>query len=293
MHLRGKLSGSINDISVDGITFSVFADVSISKTTFIALNPVSPSSGFLLRIFTPMVSTLGFLFAHPGRSSVNGFSFLGDNFVRRSQVTFETGEKKHCFCQTVFSCKCDALATKGTFFHLFAPLPYWTFVGQVANIRETMLGKSNSGLYSFKIEINGNIPVFDGKKDIQFDDYVHTYRYDRLGIMSGFYRATFNVDETKHKINVVEVLEFGEQEGCVNIGSSKMAVSEQRSTYNASTAILNFALKAEMQDEGEANSLCNVYILYEMSFYCFDFMCFFQKLVAKETGNVIVRLNVL
>lgn len=77
----------------------------------------------------------------------------------------------------------------------------------------------------------------------------------------------------------------------MNIRSSKMAVSEQRSAYNASTAVLNFALKAEMQDEGEASILCNVYIF--MTFIGFDFMCFFQKLVAKETGNVIVRLSVL
>ena len=98
MHMLGKLSGSINGISVEGIRFSVFGDIP-SKTTYSALDPVSPSIGVVLRVFTPMVSTLGFLFAHPVKGVGNGFSFLGDDFLRRSQVTFETGkELVHAAC---------------------------------------------------------------------------------------------------------------------------------------------------------------------------------------------------
>lgn len=123
MHLRGKLSGSINDISVNGIRFSVFADVAFTKTIFIALDPVSPLVGFPLRVFTPMVSTLGFLFAHPGQSSVNGFSFLGDNFLRRSQVTFDTGEKNIVFVRLYFPVNMVLYPLNAHFFHFPAPLP--------------------------------------------------------------------------------------------------------------------------------------------------------------------------
>ena len=96
MHMRGNLSGSINGISVDERRFSVFGDVP-SKTTYIALDPVFPSVSVLLRVLTPMLSTLGYLFAHPGEGVGNGFSFLGDNFLRRSQVTFETGKGRFLY----------------------------------------------------------------------------------------------------------------------------------------------------------------------------------------------------
>ena len=114
-----------------------------------------------------------------------------------------------------------------------------------------MLSKDQNGTYEFEIEINGNVPVFESSKVITFDDYVHTYRYDRQGIMSGYYSSMFNVGEKKYEINVVEVLQFDEVQGCSSVGSSKMAVSEQRSSYMSRTKILNFALKTEMQDEGK------------------------------------------
>ena len=91
LHMTGTLSGSINDINFDKIRFSVFGDAP-SKTTYIALDAVPPSIGVPLRVLTPMVSTLGFLFAHPGESTGNGFSFLGDDFSRRAKITFDTGE---------------------------------------------------------------------------------------------------------------------------------------------------------------------------------------------------------
>ena len=123
--------------------------------------------------------------------------------------------------------------------------------GEVCNIRESIVGKDQQrGSYKFDIELNGNVPVFDTKASIAFQDYVHTFRYDRPGIVSGYYRSTFISGGKKHKINVVEVLDFDEKEGCVNVGSSKMAVSEQRSRYNGKSKVLNFALKTEMKEEG-------------------------------------------
>ena len=124
-------------------------------------------------------------------------------------------------------------------------------LGEIANIRETMLGQAQNGFYKFEIEINGNVPVFDSKKNMQFENYVHTYRYDRQGIMSGYYSSKFNDGEKNYKISVVEVLEFSEVQGCSNVGNSKMAVSEQRSSYVVGSNVLNFALKTEMQDEGK------------------------------------------
>lgn len=113
-----------------------------------------------------------------------------------------------------------------------------------------MLGKDKNGFYKFEISIAGNVPVFDARKELEFDNYIHTYRYDRLGIMSGYYSSVFNVDGEKFKVKVVEVLEFDEVQGCMNVGSSKMAVGEQRASYDGSKQVLNFALKTEMQDEG-------------------------------------------
>ena len=119
-----------------------------------------------------------------------------------------------------------------------------------------MLGKDGR-FYKFQIEVSGNVPVLDATKDIKFDNYIHTYRYDRLGTISGYYRSAFNVGDKKYKINVVEALDFDEVQGCMNIGTSKMDVSEQRSTYNAKTKVLNFALKTEMQDQSTV-WFCNI-----------------------------------
>ena len=210
LHMTGALSGSINGLSTEGLKFSIFGDLQ-SKTTFVAVYPVSPSIGVLLRFLTPMVSTFGFLLAHPGDEVGNGFSFLGDSFLRRSEVTFSD-------------------------------------TGDIVKIRETMSKKDQNGLYNFQVEISGNITVFDSQNDITFDDYVHTYRYDRRGIISGFYRSSFNVGGKTYNIGVVEVLEFDEVQGCSNVASSKMAVSEQRSSYGETNSVLNFALKTEMQD---------------------------------------------
>ena len=89
--MTGTLFGRINGISLDRIKCSVFGDVP-SKTTHTALEPVPASVAFSLRVLMPIVSTFGFFFAHPSKSSGNGFSLLGDGFLRRSQVKFETGE---------------------------------------------------------------------------------------------------------------------------------------------------------------------------------------------------------
>jgi hypothetical protein len=128
--------------------------------------------------------------------------------------------------------------------------------GDMVNIRETMLAKGEDDFYKFKIDVNGNVPVFDSQYDVTFADYVHTYRYDRRGIMSGFYRSSFNVGGKTYEISVVEVLEFDEVPGCSSVASSKMAVSEQRSSYRENSKVLNFALKTEMQDkEGKSFSI--------------------------------------
>ena len=111
-----------------------------------------------------------------------------------------------------------------------------------------MQGTNQQGFYKFEMKINGNIPVFDS---IKFNNYVHTYRYDRLGVMSGYYTSIFNVGDKKHKINVVEVLAFDEVPGCMNIGSSRMSVSEQRSNFLAKDEVLNLALKTEMQEKSK------------------------------------------
>lgn len=93
MHLFGKLTGNINNnMSLDGIRLNVFGDVP-SQTTYMALDPVSQSVGEALRVLMPIVTTFGFLFADPTEDNGNGFSFLGDNFSRRSRVTFETGRE--------------------------------------------------------------------------------------------------------------------------------------------------------------------------------------------------------
>ena len=96
--MTGSLSGSINGLSTEGIKFSIFGDIQ-SKTTFVAVYPVSLSVGVLLRVLTPLVSTFGFLFAHPSDEVGNGFGFLGDSFLRRSRVTFsDTGTTKTTVC---------------------------------------------------------------------------------------------------------------------------------------------------------------------------------------------------
>ena len=123
-----------------------------------------------------------------------------------------------------------------------------------------MLGKDQNEIYKFESTINGNIPVFDGEKDVKFDNYTHTYRYDRLGVISGYYSAVFTVGGEKIKVNVIEVLEFKEIQGCTNVGSSKMAVSEQRTSYDGSKEVLNFALKTEMENEG------NIFLFWKSSF---------------------------
>lgn len=124
-----------------------------------------------------------------------------------------------------------------------------------------MLGKDQNGIYKFESTINGSIPVFDGEKDVKFDNYIHTYRYDRLGVMSGYYSSAFTVGGEEIMVNVIEVLEFKEIQGCtLNVGSSKMAVSEQRTSYDGSKEVLNFALKTEMEDEGR------IFLFWKSSF---------------------------
>lgn len=127
-------------------------------------------------------------------------------------------------------------------------------LGEVATIRETMLGKDQNGFYTFVIKVDGNVPVFDGKKNLIFEDYIHTYRYDSLGIMTGYYTSTFNIGEKTTRFRVVEVLEFKEVQGCLSLRTSKMTVSEQRSSYLEETGVFNFALKTEMEYEGESST---------------------------------------
>ena len=129
-----------------------------------------------------------------------------------------------------------------------------------------MLKKDQNGLYTFQVEISGNIPVFDSQNEITFNDYVHTYRYDRRGIISGFYRSSFNVGGKTYKIAVVEVLEFDEVQGCSNVSSSKMAVSEQRSSYGEKNSVLNFALKTEMQEKGKGLTAVGAVIFIHSNF---------------------------
>ena len=151
--------------------------------------------------------------------------------------------------------------------------------GDMVNIRETMLAKGEDDFYKFKIDVNGNVPVFDSQYDVTFADYVHTYRYDRRGIMSGFYRSSFNVGGKTYEISVVEVLEFDEVPGCSSVASSKMAVSEQRSSYRENSKVLNFALKTEMQDkEGKSFSI----VLFRFQ------SCpqFYQSIYRKGKGTV-------
>lgn len=106
-------------------------------------------------------------------------------------------------------------------------------------------------MQSFKTEITGNVPTLDENVTIVFDDYVHSYRYDRLGVISGFYTSSFRVGKRKYKVKVIEALEFDEQKGCLNIGDSKMVVSQMRSSFELENSILRFSLTTELSDRGK------------------------------------------
>ena len=124
-------------------------------------------------------------------------------------------------------------------------------LGEICHIRETFLGEDENGLQSFKTEITGNVPTLDENVTIVFDDYVHSYRYDRLGVISGFYTSSFRVGKRKYKVKVIEALEFDEQKGCLNIGDSKMVVSQMRSSFELENSILRFSLTTELSDRGK------------------------------------------
>ena len=126
-------------------------------------------------------------------------------------------------------------------------------LGETCYIREVFNGRDDKGYFRYTQKIKGNIPKFDEKSSIEFDDYVAFYRLNRLGFLSGHFRISFSVDNVKYKMNVVEIFEFDQLEGCLDVSTFKMAVSEQKSSYERHDRIVRFKLKAIMGDQGMYN----------------------------------------
>ena len=103
VHVVGELAGKINGLAIEDVRFSVYSDIQ-SRTTFVSLDSVPASVGWLLRAVMPIATTPGFLFAFSGASVDNGFGLMGSNFLHRTHVTFNTGNKTARFQRLVF-CK--------------------------------------------------------------------------------------------------------------------------------------------------------------------------------------------
>ena len=101
VHVVGELAGKINGFAIEDARFSVYSDIQ-SRTTFVSLDSVPASVGWLLRVVMPIATTAGFLFAFPGSSVDNGLSLRGSNFLHRTHVTFNTGNKTARFQRLVF-----------------------------------------------------------------------------------------------------------------------------------------------------------------------------------------------
>ena len=123
--------------------------------------------------------------------------------------------------------------------------------GESCYIRETFIGTNENGFLNFKTEIKGNAPSFNESSAIVYDDYTHYFRYDRLGVITGFYKISFNAGNRKYEVNVIEAWEFSEDRGCFNVADFKMAVSEQRSLFEEESKILRFSQKTGMIDNGK------------------------------------------
>ena len=139
----------------------------------------------------------------------------------------------------------------GTFLMVFFCLTFVHFPGESVSVSETMRGKNNESVLMFEVYLEGKMPVLGSEKFIKLKDYVHTYRYDKLGVIRGYYDTSFNVGTKKFKMDVGEVLQFNEVEDCENIKSSKMIVSDVRVFYDRRKLLVNFAIKAKMEENGK------------------------------------------
>lgn len=137
------------------------------------------------------------------------------------------------------------------FLLFFFCLTFVLFPGESVSVRETMRGKNNESVLMFELYLEGKMPVLGSEKFIKLKDYVHTYRYDKLGVLRGYYDTSFNVGTKKFKMDVGEVLQFDEVEDCENIKSSKMIVSDVRVFYDRRKMLVNFAIKAKMEENGK------------------------------------------
>ncbi|RXN26763.1 nidogen-2 isoform X2 [Labeo rohita] len=159
--LSGKLSGlvSVGDtkVKLNNVDIHGFAVVGEGRV-YISISPVPGQAGWALMAVSPLVSTIGWLFALELQNHLNGFSITGAEFSHQAELVFSPQ-------------------------------------GQRVTIIQEAQGMDLFNHLNFSIRISGDLPSIPNGAKVHILPYKETYQYNQSAVTSSSLREYMVVSE--------------------------------------------------------------------------------------------------
>ncbi|XP_050993855.1 nidogen-2 [Labeo rohita] len=159
--LSGKLSGlvSVGDtkVKLNNVDIHGFAVVGEGRV-YISISPVPGQAGWALMAVSPLVSTIGWLFALELQNHLNGFSITGAEFSHQAELVFSPQ-------------------------------------GQRVTIIQEAQGMDLFNHLNFSIRISGDLPSIPNGAKVHILPYKETYQYNKSAVTSSSLREYMVVSE--------------------------------------------------------------------------------------------------
>lgn len=221
LRISGKVSGTLNGVSVDNVDLHAYIVTSDGRT-YTAISRMEYAVGQSLLSLYSVAGILGFLFALPQQPGAkNGFMVTGYDFNRTATVTYQPGR-------------------------------------ETVTIRQTLSGTDVPGHLRLATFLDGTIPRIADNARVEADDYREEYRRTGPGVLRMSSANNYRVDGSPHRFTTEETIVFRECSArpLTDLVSMKFAVSRNFFAYSENEQIVRYSQTNKVYLPGGGDDPC-------------------------------------
>ncbi|XP_071454679.1 nidogen-like isoform X2 [Hetaerina americana] len=218
LRVNGKVSGTINSISVSDMDLQAYVVTSDGRT-YTAISRMPESVGFEIQVLNVIGGVIGWMFAKPLKGAVNGFQLTGGTFNYTATIEFPN-------------------------------------TGQHISVHNYYYGFDVFDQLRMEIHIFGDLPAIPRSTKIEITDYEETFTKTSPGIVQAYSLRKFQLEGVKidNPFTTHHVITYNEcPNRPQNLTTQIIKVARNFITYDAKEKIIRYAMTNKVSPPGDVN----------------------------------------
>ncbi|XP_046389156.1 nidogen-like isoform X2 [Ischnura elegans] len=218
LRVNGKVSGTINGISVSDMDLQAYVVTSDGRT-YTAISRVPDNVGFDIQVLNVIGGVIGWMFAKPLKGAVNGFQLTGGTFNYTAEIEFPNS-------------------------------------GQHVSIHNYYYGFDVFDQLRMEVHIFGDIPSVPRNTKIEIMDYDETFTYTAAGVVQAYSLRKYQLEGVKidNPFTTRHVITYNECKYMpANLTTQLVKVARNFIVYDARERIIRYAMTNKVSPPGDIN----------------------------------------